>query len=98
LGENRPEPGKYILGGVTVSGKISYNENTVVNFTGLEKGQYINVPGEEISAAIKKLWRLNLFSDVNFYVNDIRNDSIFLDLNIIELPKLSDVKIQGKKR
>ncbi len=98
LGENRPEPGKYILGGVTVSGKISYNENTVVNFTGLEKGQYINVPGEEISAAIKKLWRLNLFSDVNFYVNDIRNDSIFLDLNIIELPKLSDVKMQGVKK
>ncbi|MFP5439455.1 MAG: outer membrane protein assembly factor [Bacteroidia bacterium] len=94
----RVEPGKYILGGITVSGKLSYNENTVVNFTGLEKGQVINVPGEEISAAIKKLWRLGLFSDVNFYESEIRNDSIFLDLNINELPKLTEVKLQGVKK
>lgn len=94
----RVEPGKYVLGGITVSGKLSYNENTVVNFTGLEKGQFINVPGEEISAAIKKLWRLGLFSDVNFYESEIRNDTIFLDLAINELPKLSDVKLQGVKK
>ncbi|MFP9115889.1 outer membrane protein assembly factor [Flavobacterium sp. RHBU_3] len=95
---NMQEPGKYVLGGITVSGQLSYNEQTVVTFTGLEKGQYINVPGEEISAAIKKLWGLKLFSDVNFYVTEVRNDSIFLDLNINELPKLSDVKMKGVKK
>ena len=96
--DGRLEPGKYILGGIAVTGKMTYNEQTVVTFTGLEKGQSINVPGEEISAAIKKLWKLGLFSDVNFYVNEIRNDSIFLELNINELPKLSDVKLQGVKK
>ena len=49
----RLEAGRYILADINVTGKMSYNEQTVVTFTGLEKGQAINVPGEEISAAIK---------------------------------------------
>ena len=92
------EPGRYILGGVNVTGKFTYNEQTVVTFTGLEKGQAINVPGEEISAAIKKLWKLGLFSDVNFFANRTSGDTIFLDLEIYELPKLSEAKIQGVKK
>ncbi len=39
---------------VSVVGKISFNEQTVVTFSGLQKGQEITVPGEEISSAIKK--------------------------------------------
>jgi outer membrane protein insertion porin family len=96
--ENALANGRYILGDIQVTGKISYNEQTVVTFTGLERGQLINVPGEEISTAIKKLWRLGLFDDVNFYVNRIEGDSIFLELNLNELPKLSEVKIQGVKK
>ncbi len=93
------ENGKeYILSKIEVTGKISYNEQTVTTFTGLEKGQKIMVPGEDLSLAIKKLWKLGLFSDVNFYVADIKGDSIYLELNINELPKLSDVKIKGVKK
>ncbi len=89
---------KYILANVKVNGKISYNEQTVVTFAGLEKGQQITVPGEELSNAIKKLGKLGLFSDIDFYVNKVEADSIWLDLDIVELPKLSDVKIQGVKK
>lgn len=97
--ETKLENGKeYILGGVEVTGKSKYSEQTVVTFSGLEKGQKIVVPGEDISAAIKKLWKLGLFSDVNFYVNNIKGDSIFLELNLIESPKLADAKIQGIKK
>ena len=97
--ETKLENGKeYILAKIQVTGKFSYNEQTVTTFTGLEKGQTIMVPGEDISIAIKKLWKLGLFSDVNFYVNEIKGDSIFLELNINELPKISDVKIKGVKK
>jgi len=89
---------KYILAGVNVNGKISYNQQTVVTFTGLEKGQQLIVPGEETANAIKKLGKLGLFSDIDFYVNKIEGDSIWLDLDIVELPKLSEVKIQGVKK
>jgi outer membrane protein insertion porin family len=94
----RMVPGKYILADIAVTGKITYNPQTVVTFTGLEKGQGINVPGEEISSAIKKLWKLGLFSDVDFYVTRIQGDSIYMELAITELPKLKEVKIQGVKK
>lgn len=89
---------KYILADVDVTGKITFNEQTVVTFTGLERGQNIIVPGEEISNAIKKLGSLGLFSDIDFYINDIKGDSIYLGLHIVELPKLNEVKITGIKK
>jgi len=95
----RLDTGKqYILADVIVTGKITYNEQTVITFTGLEKGQAIQIPGEEISTAIKKLWKLGLFSDINFFESKIQNDSVWLELNINELPKLSEAKIQGVKK
>lgn len=89
---------EYILADIKVIGKISYNEQTVVTFAGLEKGQKITVPGEEISSAIKKLWKLGLFNEIDTYINRIDGDSIFIDMHISELPKLSEVKIQGVKK
>jgi outer membrane protein insertion porin family len=89
---------KYILANVDVTGKVTFNKQTVVTFAGLEKGQQITVPGEEISNAIKKLSKLGLFSEIDFYINEIKGDSIYLELNINELPKLSDVKINGVKK
>jgi outer membrane protein insertion porin family len=86
---------KYILAKVDVVGKISFNTNTVVTFAGLEKGQEITVPGEEISNAIKKLGKLGLFDEISFYINRIEKDSIILDLHVEELPKLNDVKLVG---
>ena len=89
---------KYILADVEVVGKISYNQQTVVTFSGLEKGQELTVPGEQISNAIKKLGKLGLFSDIDFYISRTENDSIWLELAIAELPKLSEAKITGVKK
>ncbi|WP_317134275.1 POTRA domain-containing protein [Flavobacterium agricola] len=89
---------KYILADIDVTGKLNFNKETVVTFTGLHKGQQITVPGEEISSAIKKLWKLGLFSDVNFYITKVQNDSIYLELDINELPKLNEVKFVGIKK
>ncbi len=94
-----PESGKiYFLGDVNVVGDVSYNPQTVITFSGLQKGQKIWIPGEEVSSAIKKLWKLGLFDDVNVYINRIEGDSVYLDLKINELPKLSDAKINGLKK
>ena len=89
---------KYILADVNLVGKLSFNSQTVVTFAGLEKGQQITIPGEEISNAIKKLGKIGLFDEISFYVNKIQNDSIYLDLQMVELPKLNDVKFIGVKK
>ena len=88
----------YILGDIDVTGKVSFNKQNVILYSGLEKGQMITVPGENISNAIKKLGEVELFSEIDFYITRIEGDSIFLELNLIELPKLNDVKITGVKK
>src|SRR5690606_38228894 len=65
---------KYILGGIEVTGVKSYNEQTVITYTGLRIGQEITIPGEEISEVITKLWKLQLFSDINFYIVNVEDN------------------------
>ncbi|MBA4746245.1 MAG: outer membrane protein assembly factor BamA [Muricauda sp.] len=93
------EEGKqYILGGLTVTGLQSYNEQTVKSYTGLRVGQPIKVPGDEISAVIKKLWNLDLFSNVEMFYTKIEDDKIFLELSITERPTLNNVTVYGVKK
>jgi outer membrane protein insertion porin family len=89
---------KYILGGLEVTGLQSYNEQTVKTYTGLRVGQPITIPGDQLSAVIKKLWSLELFSDVAMYQTKIEGDKIFLELNILERPTLSKVTVYGVKK
>ncbi|MEK6151888.1 POTRA domain-containing protein [Flavobacteriaceae bacterium 3-367] len=89
---------KYILGGLEVTGLQSYNEQTVKTYTGLRVGQPITLPGEEISAILKKLWGLELFSDISFYITKVEDDRVFLELNILERPTLSKVTVYGVKK
>ena len=88
----------YILDSISVSGLKTFNAQTVVSYSGLTKGQKINVPGEDVSAVIKKLWGLELFSDINFYVTKVEKNKISLEIDIEELPTLTDVKINGLKK
>jgi outer membrane protein insertion porin family len=88
---------KYILGGLDVTGLQSYNEQTVKTYTGLRVGQPLTVPGDQISAVINKLWGLELFSNLEFYITNIEGEKIFLELAISERPTLSKVIVYGVK-
>ena len=88
----------YILEQIKVTGLKTFNEQTVVTYTGLSQGQNIRIPGEEISQVINKLWKLELFSDINFYITDVNGDKASIEINIVELPSLSDYKITGLKK
>ncbi|WP_405385121.1 outer membrane protein assembly factor [Maribacter sp. LLG6340-A2] len=97
--ETSYEDGKsYILGGLEVTGLESYNEQTVKTYTGLRVGQPITLPGEQISEVIKKLWGLELFSEIEFYITNIEGNNVFLELNIIERPTLTNVTFYGVKK
>lgn len=89
---------KYTIGGIKVIGETSYNEQTVIAFTGLHEGEQIYIPGDKISQVIKKLWDLKLFSDVNMYVTDIKGDKVYLELEIVEVPELNKAIVTGLKK
>ncbi len=89
---------EYIIGDIKVTGTTTYNENTVITFTGLKKGERIFLPGDKISKVIKKLWDLELFSDINFYITNVDGEVADLEINIQEVPELSEARIEGVKK
>jgi outer membrane protein insertion porin family len=104
LGQTQPdlpigeEAKLYTLGTISVTGSQTYNENTVIAFTGLKVGEEIYVPGERISAVVKKLWELKLFSDIRVFVADIRGSVVDIEINITEVPTVDDITINGLKK
>ncbi|GHA24505.1 outer membrane protein assembly factor BamA [Salinimicrobium marinum] len=89
---------EYTIGEITVSGTTSYNDQTVIAYAGLRPGEKIYIPGDRISKVLKKLWDSNLFSDINIYVTSIEGDTANLELEIQEVPALSEVRLQGVKK
>jgi len=89
---------KYTIEAITVSGNTNFSSQTIVTYSGLRKGQEVMIPGEKISAAIKKLWGSNLFSSIDVFITKIEGSLVFLELQLIDLPELKDVKIEGVKK
>jgi outer membrane protein insertion porin family len=88
-------PRTYTIADIQISG-IEYLDKTVlVQLSGLAVGQEIEVPGEAITNAIKKLWQQGLFSDVKITAQKVVNDEIWLDIYLQERPRLSDVNFYG---
>ncbi|MDR6300200.1 BamA/OMP85 family outer membrane protein [Mesonia maritima] len=89
---------QYTVGEITVTGNTGYNEQTVIAFTGLRKGEKIYIPGDRISQVINKLWDLGLFSDINLYYTISEGNVANLELEIQEVPELNEVTISGNKK
>lgn len=88
----------YIINSIKVTGTQTYNTSTVVAFTGLQVGEEIVIPGERLSNVIKKLWEQNLFSDISFYITDIKGNLVDLELEIVELPKINEIEVTGLRK
>ncbi|MDO1502462.1 outer membrane protein assembly factor BamA [Winogradskyella maritima] len=88
----------YIVRDITVTGNTAYSPQTVITYSGLRKGEKVVVGGEKIGDAVKKLWKSNLFSSIDFYFVNIENDSTDLEINLNDLPELNEVRIEGVKK
>lgn len=93
-----PTGKKYTLGDITVSGDTHFSSQTIITYSGLRKGEEIVIPGDKISEAIRKLWKSNLFRDINMYLLKIEGDVAYLEIRLFDLPELNELKINGIKR
>ncbi len=89
---------EYIIGDIKVTGTTTYSENTVITYTGLKNGERITLPGDRISQVIKKLWDLELFSDISLYITKIEGEKAYLEINIQEVAELKQARIEGVKK
>ena len=89
------EPKNYLIGGVTVSGAQYLEADVLITISKLIVGNYIEVPSEQTAKVIKDLMDQKLFEDVQLYATRIQDETIFLDIRVVERPRLTRVDITG---
>lgn len=85
----------YKILGVSVEGNKSSDANTIVVSSGLKVGDEIQVPGDKTINAIRNLWALNIFSDVQIIIDKQLADGVFLLIKVEEYPRIEKVVIEG---
>ena len=75
-------PRTLILGGINVSGMEGYEDYTLAGISGLTIGQEIDVPGTQITDAVKRYWRHGLFSNVSISADSVVGNRVFLHITL----------------
>ena len=88
----------YEIGGVTVNGAESRDRNAIISIAGFKVGNKINIPGEDIPKAIRALWKLKLFEEVQILQTKKVDKIIFLEIYLRERPTLSRYSFKGIKK
>ena len=94
---NRPQ--KYIVGGVGVEGNRYFNEHQILQLTGLQAGQEITVPGDDITGIVKRLVAQRFFEDVAVVVDSLsaKADTAWFKIAVRERPRVARWEYSGVK-
>lgn len=91
-------PSLYEILDITATGSNFYSESFIIATSNLNVGTNIQIPGEEIPQAIKRLHNTGLFSDVKIYKEEVGGDGVNLEIVVTEQPRLEEFTIEGGKR
>ncbi len=91
-------PRTYEIADIKVNGADNYEDYIVIGYSGLKVGDVVQVPGDDISDAAKRLWRQGLFGNVEIAVDKIAGDKAWLVINLREQPRISEGRYNGMKK
>ncbi|MGB4399452.1 MAG: POTRA domain-containing protein [Daejeonella sp.] len=91
-------PQEFTIGGTNVIGTQFLDKSVLITISKLTTGDKIMVPGDVTSNAVKNLWAQGLFDDVKLNIAEIRGDSIFFDIVVVERPRLTRIELLGLKK
>lgn len=91
---------KYEIADIKITGlkNSMYEDYVLIGFSELSIGDRIEVPGPEITNAIKRFWRQGLFSDVKIFASKIEGNKIWLEVRLKDRPRISDIVFTGVKK
>lgn len=95
---NYSNPKVYVISSIKVEGLNVLDENALISLSGLKVGDKVKVPGDEISGAIKKLWKHGLVGDVSVKIDKIEGDEVDLVIQLSERPRLTGFSFVGVKK
>ncbi len=86
------------IGGIEVAGVFFSDPNAIKAVAGLKVGQIIKIPGTDITRAMRNLWKLRLFDDVEITQDKRIGDIIFITIHLTERARLAGWSYRGIKK
>ena len=87
---------EFVLKDVKVEGNVVSSANTIIFTSGLRKG--LTVSASEFPRAIKRLWQLGLFDDVQIRYDDEYNNEVSITLIVTESSVVGEVLFEGNRK
>ncbi|MBO4994439.1 MAG: outer membrane protein assembly factor BamA [Muribaculaceae bacterium] len=91
-------PRTYEIAGINVKGADNYEDELIVNYSGLHVGDKVEIPGDEIKYASKRLWSQGLFANVAISVDKIAGDKVWLTITVRNSPRISEINYNGMRK
>ena len=93
-------PKKYKIADIKVTGIKNYDDFVLIGFSGLSVGDEVTIPepGGAITDAVKRFWKHGLFSDVKILAKKIEGDRVWLEIQLKQRPRISEVNYHGIKK
>ncbi|MDE6328395.1 MAG: BamA/TamA family outer membrane protein [Duncaniella sp.] len=91
-------PKSYEIAGIRITGADNYEDKNIIGYSGLKVGDYIPIPGSDLTDAAKRLWRQGLFSKVQISVDKIAGNKAWLVFNLRQQPRIASINYIGVKK
>lgn len=90
-------PDKYVVRGVNIHGNQYYDSNILKAAVGLVVGDTIQLPGDYVAQAIKKIWSMRYFADVEVLAEP-QGDGVVFDVFLTERPRVVRWRYEGPRK
>lgn len=91
-------PRTYEIAGINIEGAPNYDDYLILGYSALKVGERIAIPGPEINAAARRLWRQALFSKVSITVDKTAGDKAWLTIHLRQQPRISEINYHGARK
>lgn len=88
----------YEIADLKVVGAPTYDDNIIIGYTGLRVGDRVEIPGNEITNASKRLMRQRLFAQARIKIDKIAGDKAWIIIEVRTHPRISEINYNGVKK
>lgn len=82
--------------GISIAGNLATDAGLIRAHSGLTVGKEIT--GDDIQAAIRQLWKLNLFSAVEILEEQEAAEGVYVMISVTEYPRLERLDVKGNRK
>ena len=92
---NYASPRELEIADIEIRGLQFLDNNALTSLSGLKIGDKIKIPGDEISLAIKKLWKQGIIGNISIFASKIQGNQVWLVIELSERPRLVKYEFEG---